>query len=260
MRAMTDRGRAIANRTDFAVIEETEDYIVVDKPAPLLVHPSKPSPLPTLWDELRALLAYELANGAVLSIINRLDRETSGVVLVTKHPLAARKFSLAMQHRQTSKRYEALVHGWPEKDAFTVDAPLLRRGEVEESPIWLKRMVHPSGQASVSHVTVLARWLVGNERFARVEVQPVTGRMHQIRVHLSHVGHPIVGDKIYRDEQCYLTFIESGWTKDLERRLLLPRHALHARALTFHLEDGDLTWEAPFPEDLKITTVPSSLS
>ena len=247
---MSQAGENIANRTDFSVLAETDDYIVVDKPAPLLVHPSKPSPVPTLWDELRGLLAFDLANGARLSIITRLDRETSGVVLVAKHPEAARGFSLAMQEQRAVKSYQALVHGWPDEDRFTVDAPLCRRGEVEPSRIWLKRMVHPSGQAARTHFEVSERRLIGEHRFSLLHVRPLTGRMHQIRVHLSHLGHPVVGDKIYRDESCYLRFIEEGWTPDLQRELLLPRHALHAHRLTIHHAGQDLTWTAPLPDDL----------
>ena len=218
----------------------------------MLVHPSKPSLVSTLWDELRALLAYDITNGAHLSIINRLDRETSGVVLVTKHTEAARRFSIAMQQRRTDKVYQALVHGWPSQDTFTIDAPLLRRGEVEPSPIWLKRMVHADGQAAVTHVQVIERLQHGDQPFSLLEVTPITGRTHQIRVHLSHCGHPIVGDKIYQDETCYLRFIDDGWTKVLEQQLLFPRQALHASKLTFHFEEGDLSWTAPFPEELKL--------
>lgn len=247
---MIPDGPWIANRTDFSILEECEDYIVVDKPAPLLVHPSKPNPVPTLWDELRDLLAFEVTNGARLSIINRLDRETSGVVLIAKHPAAARRFSRAMQERRTEKCYQALVHGWPGEDNFTIEAPLLRRGEVEPSPIWLKRMVHPAGQASTTHIRVLERRQIGRRAFSMVEARPVTGRMHQIRVHLGHAGHFLVGDKIYGDESCYLRFIETGWTPALARELLLPRHALHASRLTFQFDDGVLSWSAPFPDDL----------
>lgn len=253
---------SIANRTDFSVLAETDDYIVVDKPAPLLVHPSKPSPVPTLWDELRQLLAYDLADGAKLSIITRLDRETSGVVLVAKHAAAARRFSLALQEHQFDKRYRALAHGWPEADRFTIDAPLLRRGEVEPSPIWLKRMVHPDGQTATTHFEVLERKRLHGQDFSLVEIQPVTGRMHQIRVHLSHAGHPIVGDKIYRDESHYLRFIDEGWTPALKRALLLPRQALHAHRLRVPLTEdhGDsLTWEAPFPDDLAWSRIHEAL-
>ena len=147
-------GHPIANRTDFTILDETEDYIVVNKPAPLLVHPSKPSPVRTLWHELNDLLAYEIHTGGQVSIINRLDRETSGVVLVAKHQKAAREFSLLMQAQKFTKTYAALVWGWPNDESFTINAPLLRQGEVQPSQIWLKRMVHPKGQASETKVSV----------------------------------------------------------------------------------------------------------
>ena len=133
--------RPIDNDPHFVVVDETDDYIVVDKPAPLLVHPSVPGNPQTLLDGLQGLLAYEIANGATLSIINRLDRETSGLVLVAKNATAARRFSTAMQERVVKKEYIALARGWPEDDDFVVDAPLRRKGEVAESPIWVKQMV-----------------------------------------------------------------------------------------------------------------------
>ena len=87
----------------------------------------------------------------------------------------------------------------------------------------------------------------GGERFALVRAHPETGRLHQIRVHLAHTGHPVVGDKIYGpDENCYLEFIDTGWTPALARRLLMNRHALHAHRLTF----ADRTVEAPLPADM----------
>ena len=240
--------QAIANRTDFTILDESEDYIVVNKPAPLLVHPSKPSPVRTLWDELNALLAYEVHTGGRLSIITRLDRETSGVVLIAKHHEMAREFSLLMQRRKFTKTYAALVWGWPEDDTFTINVPLLRQGEVQPSSIWLKRMVHSTGQKSETRVTVARRFRHEGKRFSFLTLQPITGRMHQLRVHLSHVGFPIVGDKIYGpDEHCYLQFIEDGWTPQLAARLLLPRHALHACAL--ELPDWGKRWEAPEVDD-----------
>ena len=91
------------------------------------------------------------------------------------------------------------------------------------------------------------------ERWSLVRAVPETGRLHQIRVHLAHLGHPVVGDKIYGpDEGCYLRFIETGWTPELARALWLDRHALHAHRLTFDPGDGTGpdTVEAPLPEDM----------
>ena len=126
--------RSIANNTNFSVLDETEDYIVVDKPAPLLVHPSVPGNPPTMLDGLEGLLAFDLANGAALSIINRLDRETSGVVLVAKNRKWASRFAKAMERRQVKKEYLAIVWDWPGEDDFTIDAPIRRKGEIEDSP------------------------------------------------------------------------------------------------------------------------------
>jgi len=234
----------------FTVLDETTDRIVVDKPAHLLCHPTNPDNPPTLWDGLRGLLAFEIANGARLSIITRLDRDTSGIVLVAKHPEAARTFSLAMQRGEIAKEYLALVRGWPDRDDWTEDSPILRKGEIEPSPIWVKQMVHPSGRACRTRFTVAERRLLPGDPpfpFALVRCFPETGRMHQIRVHLAHAGFPVLGDKIYGpDETCYLDFIETGWTDDLARRLLLDRHALHAHRLAFR----DLEWRSPLAADL----------
>jgi 23S rRNA pseudouridine1911/1915/1917 synthase len=246
--------RSIANNTNFSVLDETEDYIVVDKPAPLLVHPSVPGNPPTLLDGLEGLLAFDLANGARLSIINRLDRESSGLVLVAKNPAWAARFSGAMARRQVKKEYLAIVWGWPEEDAFTVDAPIRRKGEIEESPVWVRQCIDAGGQASETGLTVERRFereTPNGTRFSLVRAKPVTGRMHQIRVHLAHAGFPIVGDKIYGlDERCYLDFIETGWTTDLEKRLLLPRHALHSARMEMEVEGRSFAWECGLPGEM----------
>ena len=239
----------------FTVVEETRDWIVVDKPPFLLIHPKKPGGPTTLWDGLRGLLAFELANGGQVSIINRLDRETSGLVLVCKSAEAARWFHETMKRRAVEKEYLALVWGWPERDEFLVDAPLLRQGEQRTTAIYLKRCVHPEGARAVTRFRVEQRFekaTSAGRRFALVRAFPETGRTHQIRVHLAHAGHPIVGDKIYGpDENCYLEFIETGWTPSLEARLLLPRHALHSTRLAMDAQDGQrLEWNAPLAPDL----------
>jgi 23S rRNA pseudouridine1911/1915/1917 synthase len=205
------------------------------------------------------LLAYEIANGARLSIINRLDRETSGLVLVAKNREAARVLGKAMMRRRVEKAYLALVHGWPVRETFAVEGPLRRRGEFDATtPVHLMQAVHPEGAASRTDVRVLGRWTSpgptgDSQPFALVEARPETGRMHQIRVHLSHAGHPVVGDKLYGPggPGVYLRFIESGWTESLQRELHLPRHALHSCRLAVDTEEwGRLAFDAPLPADL----------
>jgi 23S rRNA pseudouridine1911/1915/1917 synthase len=245
-----------ANRADFSIVAETSEFIVVEKPPFLLVHPTKPGHARTLWGELKQLLAFEIANGGQVSIVNRLDRETSGLVLVAKNANAARRFGLAMQEQRIAKEYLAIVWGWPEWEEIAVDAPLLRQGTQLQSAIWLKQMIHPAGAPARTEFRVESRFERANgERFAIVRAFPQTGRTHQIRVHLASLGHAIVGDKIYGpDEMLYLEFIETGWTPKLEDQLLLPRHALHSAALGI---EGGGRWTSPLPPDL-VTFVRSS--
>jgi 23S rRNA pseudouridine1911/1915/1917 synthase len=240
----------IRNDTNFAVLHETDDYLVVDKPAPLQIHPGAPNGARTLWHGLCDILAYEIANGGQVSIINRLDRETSGVVLVAKNAAWARLFGLAMQNRQIHKTYAALVHGSPTWDQHDLHAPILRAGDVMACDIWVKQTVHPEGAPCRTQFRVLQRY---DEGFTLIEARPETGRMHQIRVHLHHLGLPIVGDKLYGpDDRCYLEFIDTGWTPSLEKRLLLPRQALHSHRLEIDTEGFHHAWEAPVPDFLAL--------
>src|SRR5205085_3523716 len=239
-----------ANHGDFRIVAENDDLIVVTKPPFLLVHPTKPTSARTLWGELKQLLAFEIANGGQVSIVNRLDRETSGLVLVAKSASAARRFGLMMQEHRIAKEYLAIVWGWPEWESKTVDAPLVRQGVHLPSPIWLKQAIHPLGASARTHFVVEKRFTRGaaGDRFSIVRAVPETGRTHQIRVHVASLGHPIVGDKIYGpDEKLYLEFIETGWTPELASKLLLPRHALHSAALEI---DGEERWVSPLPANL----------
>ena len=245
----------------FSILDETESWIVVDKPPFLLVHPKKPGGKPTLWDGLRGVLAFELVNGGQISIVNRLDRETSGLVLVCKTAQAARQFGMAMLRRAIHKEYLAIVWGWPGEDEFSVDAPMLRQGERLPTAIYLKQCVHPDGVPAITRFRVERRFERENGgRFALVRALPETGRTHQIRVHLAHHGFPIIGDKIYGpDERSYLEFIETGWTPRLEERLLLDRHALHSTLLRVQMDGQTLEWHAPLAKDLQAWINRSSL-
>ena len=249
---------------DFKLIDETDDYAVIDKPPFLLIHPTKPDGTRTLWQELRGLFAFEIAAGGQVSIVNRLDRETSGLVLVAKKAAAACRFGILMQRQQLKKEYLAIVCGWPEWEDRLVDAALDRQGKHRACAIWLKQMVHPTGAPARTELHVERRFVrsadrvrlpgaplrdeLGADKFSVIRAIPHTGRTHQIRVHLSSIGHPIVGDKIYGpDEQLYLRFIETGWTAELERQLLLPRHALHSARLAI---EGEHDWTSPMSQDL----------
>jgi 23S rRNA pseudouridine1911/1915/1917 synthase len=248
----------------FHIVDETDDYAVVDKPPFLLIHPTKPDGTKTLWQELRGLFAFEIAAGGQVSIVNRLDRETSGLVLVAKKSEVARRFGLLMQRRQLKKEYLAIVWGWPDWQSKLVDAALDRQSKHQHSAIWLKQTIHPSGAPAQTEFQVERRFARSPARlqtqampldcareidkFSLIRAIPHTGRTHQIRVHLASTGHPIVGDKIYGpDEQLYLRFIQTGWTPELECELLLPRHALHSTQLTI---EGENEWRSPLPPDL----------
>lgn len=234
--------------TDFEVIDESEDWIVVNKPAPLIVHPTDNKGQATLLCGVEQLLSYELTNGAKLSIINRLDRETSGIVIIAKNKTWARYFNRAIERRLFKKSYLAIIEGTPDWSSIQVNAPITNQRDVKESKIWLKQMVHESGKESITDYEVIN----SNDTYSLVKVTPKTGRMHQIRVHAAHLGHPLVGDKIYgKNEDFYLQHIEHGWTKEMEKLLPLRRQALHAFSMELDYDGHLFQWEAPMPEDMK---------
>lgn len=237
---------------DFTVIGESDDWIVVNKPAPLIVHPANGKAEPTLLGGLESLLAFELQTGGCLGIVTRLDRETSGIVLVSKHTLAARELGLIFEQRQAKKEYLAIVHGWPEMDEWENAGCLLRAGSLGPSQIWVRQIIHETGRDCLTRFKIERRFERAGGKFSLVRCFPHTGRMHQIRVHLSSQGHPIVGDKLYSGDGAeYLEWMATGWSTILQEKLILPRHALHAAALEISWSGNAVQWQAELPEDMR---------
>lgn len=236
---------------DFQVIAESPDWVVVNKPAPLIVHPANRKPEPTLLGGIEILFSYEMENGACPAIVTRLDRDTSGIVLVAMHTAAARELGMVFERREARKEYLAVVHGWPEEDAWECAMPILRAGDLGPSAIWVRQIAHEAGKPCSTAFRVERRFERAEGRFSLVRCFPETGRMHQIRVHLAHGGHPIVGDKLYSgDGSEYIGWMRTGWTAELKARLHLPRHALHAAVLEVPWAGGKVEWRADLPPDL----------
>jgi 23S rRNA pseudouridine1911/1915/1917 synthase len=211
----------------FPVIHEDEELLVINKPADLVCHPSKDGELSSLIGRVRLHLGAD----ARPHLVNRLDRETSGVILVAKTDDAARELRRLWATHRVRKDYLAIVHGHVRDDRGTIDAPL---GRDESSRVAIRDCVRPDGAASQTDFEVVRRFPRNGSPFSLLRVRPRTGRKHQIRIHLAHVGHPIVGDKIYGgDEDAYLALVERRLTDAQRARLLLPHQALHAERVTF---------------------------
>jgi len=210
------------------VVYEDADLLVVDKPAGLTVHPAPGHPSGTLVNALLARVPDLGGVGGELrpGIVHRLDKDTSGLIVVAKHERALRHLQAQFKARQVRKAYLALVHRRVQPAEGVIDAPIAR------DPRNRKRMaVVADGRAAVTRYRVV-RYLPD---YTLVEAEPATGRTHQIRVHFAHIGHPLAGDPLY-----------GGLTK------LVARQFLHAHRLTFRLPSGEeRTFSSPLPEDLE---------
>ena len=169
------------------ILYEDEYLLAVDKPAGMLIHPSRSKNTGTLANFVAGYY-QKTGQKSAFHPLTRLDRDTFGIVLLAKN---AHVHTL-LQETNVQKTYHALTFGWTEEDSGTIDAPIARR----ELPSLL-RYVSPDGKHSVTEFAVLAR----KENICKLALRPVTGRTHQLRVHCAHVGHPILGDPQYGSEE-----------------------------------------------------------
>ncbi|WP_343252715.1 RluA family pseudouridine synthase [Ligaoa zhengdingensis] len=218
-----DNEGATVSDLQVPIVYEDDDLIIYDKPAGMNCHPSRRIQNDTLANVF-ARHCRERGLAITFRCLNRLDMDTSGLVLLAKNQYVAARLKFAVQ-----KEYVALLHGVPDPREGTVREPIVRIND-----IYTKRQVDPSGQPAVTHYRVLARSEDGAYSMARMVLE--TGRTHQIRVHLSYIGHPLMGDDMY------------GGRTDL-----LARQALHCERMSFvHPVTGEaVAVSAPLPKDMQ---------
>jgi 23S rRNA pseudouridine1911/1915/1917 synthase len=217
------------------VIFEDEDILLINKPAGMVVHPAPGHPRDTL---VNAVLFHApdiaIQGSSRPGIIHRLDKDTSGVMVIAKSNRGQSSLVDQWQERTVIKRYIALCSGVVEEDTATIDAPIGR------NPINRQQMTTTrTGREAITHFTVLERFADSTLLDVRIE----TGRTHQIRVHMAFIGYPVVGDALYGNKI----------SARLSERLGVNRQFLHAASLSFAMpSDGSArTFEAPMPDDLQ---------
>ncbi len=250
------------------VVYEDADIIAINKQADLIVHPARGNWTGTL---VNALAHYFRINWRDIKdlptsgqpfrpgIVHRLDRDTTGIMLVAKTDLALWRLGWQFEHRKIHKTYTAIVHGLIDLDEDVIDAPIGKHAKFREKYAVHRRTGRPYPSTTKSAVTrykVLRRLAgvgAGGAGFTLVELYPKTGRTHQLRVHMSCMRHPIVGDRMYGGGPLYTSQLEGH--PDRAEGPLIVRQALHAHTIEFaHPRSGEaMTLEAPWPEDFTRT-------
>ena len=245
--------RAIPEEIPLDIVYEDDDLAIINKPAGMMVHAGAGATEDqrnrgTLVNALLHHFATLSAVGGEMrpGIVHRLDKETSGLILVAKNDAAHRKLAAQFASREVKKKYIALVHGWIKKDSGTIAASI-SRDRVRRIRMTTRQS---GGREAVSHYSVVRRLDSPFGKFTLVEVKIDTGRTHQIRVHLSSLGHPVVGDTLYGAPREMKT--RSGKQED-SGAISLPRNFLHAAQLELtHPRTGAaLAFKSPLPTELQ---------
>jgi 23S rRNA pseudouridine1911/1915/1917 synthase len=265
--------RAMAENIPLDIVYEDDDLAIINKAAGMMVHAGAGAVGPNGEDErnrgtlVNALLHHFATLSAVggelrPGIVHRLDKETSGLIIVAKNDEAHRKLAAQFAKREVKKTYIALVHGWPKKDRGTINAPISR------DPVRRIRMTTrgTGGREAISHYTVVRRLDTAFGKFTLVEVKIDTGRTHQIRVHMASLSHAVVGDALYGAPKEMRA--RRGRATDEGAAISLPRNFLHAAQLELtHPRTGErIALTSPLPPELQafLSTVekdvPSSAS
>ena len=237
----------IADPGALVILHEDEDVVAVDKPAGQAVHPSGKNLTGTLIQEVHARYSLGSELAVPVRLCHRIDKETSGIVLLAKGARAHRHVRKQFERGTIEKEYLALVHGAPAADEGAIDLPL---GPAHASRVRMKITVQEGGSAARTTWRVLER----HGAFALLACRLLTGRQHQIRVHLAAIGHPLVGDKLYgEDEELFLKGARRELDAEDLTQLLLPRHALHSHRLSWDAPTGGerRSVTSPLPPDLR---------